>query len=256
MSKKILGLIIIGLLSLNIVGCGIKKEVSETEQGINYNSYIPKAGESLENKIILPKDINMDNNYEIVDLEGRNNAIAKNYLEGLKVVKAFSSENSIDLKNTKFINDVLTESSENEEIKKLLSRLDNVEAMQYFSENEGINVDLSINIQPARLKEYSSVGAFTFADVTYKASIENIDKNFKFKGSKLDDFRGKILKSRSEAYVDNLDYDTIDKYVSGYFHGKYDKYIIFFNRLDENSYERIKIDNNNIYYKFIYDPKF
>lgn len=32
-------------------------------------------------------------------------------------------------------------------------------------------------------------------------------------------------------------------------------YMVFFNKIDEDRYEVIRIENNNCYYKLVYDPK-
>lgn len=117
-------------------------------------------------------------------------------------------------------------------------QLAGAETVIYFTDEDILNVELSI-----------SIGDNSYSHITYKASIQNLDQNFEFKESKLNEFR-KILVETNE-----LDFDILDKSIKDRFKNQIDIDIIFFNKIDEDRYETIRIENNNCYYKLIYNPK-
>ncbi|GAB6168345.1 hypothetical protein JCM1393_08050 [Clostridium carnis] len=247
--RKIKILLII-MISIIISGCGLdlkNKENGEVEN-INYKDYTYKEGQSLNNAIFIVPDRFNSNRDNISDINTRNDDIANNYLITLEKVKEFSKENSLKLKYIQSLEDVKALSSEeNREL--LINKLNGAESTHFFTEEEGFNIDLSIN--STNLTNNIENEEWIFADILFKSSIENIDKDFKFKDSKLDEFRKYIIGENN-----NLDYNVINEYVEGYFNGKYDKHIKFYNKIDDNTSEVIRIEDNNIYYKITYDPKY
>ena len=81
-----------------------------------------------------------------------------------------------------------------------------------------------------------------------KSSIKNIDNSFKFKDSKLNEFRNMILQDSS------LNYDKLNDYVKKIYLGEYNSNTVFLNKIDDDQYEIIRIENNTCYYTLVYDP--
>ncbi|MFU7517663.1 hypothetical protein [Clostridium sp. HCS.1] len=52
-----------------------------------------------------------------------------------------------------------------------------------------------------------------------------------------------------------LSFDKVDKYIKDIINNRIDRDKVFFNKIDEDRYEIIRIENNNCYYKLIYNPK-
>ncbi|WP_040437153.1 hypothetical protein, partial [Clostridium sartagoforme] len=52
-----------------------------------------------------------------------------------------------------------------------------------------------------------------------------------------------------------LSFDKVNKYIEGIINNSVEGDKIFFNKIDDDRYETIKIENNNCYYKLIYNPK-
>ena len=84
----------------------------------------------------------------------------------------------------------------------------------------------------------------------YKASIENIDTTFDFKTSKLNEYRNTFVD------VNDLDYEKVNSYIKDMLSKNIEDSMIFFNKIDDNSYEVITIKDGNCYYRLVYDPKF
>lgn len=134
----------------------------------------------------------------------------------------------------------------------LLNDLSNsgAETVNYFTNDENLNVDLSIGITEASkyIDGNSITLGQTYYSVVYKSSIKNIDNSFKFKDSKLNEFRNMILQDSS------LNYDKLNDYVKKIHLGEYNSNTIFLNKIDEDKYEIIRIENNTCYYTLVYDP--
>ena len=52
-----------------------------------------------------------------------------------------------------------------------------------------------------------------------------------------------------------LSFDKVDKYIKDIINNRIDRDKVFFNKIDDDRYETIRIENNNCYYKLIYNPK-
>lgn len=84
---------------------------------------------------------------------------------------------------------------------------------------------------------------------TAQISFLNVGENFNFKESKLNEFRNVLVETS------DLDFDKLNKYAKDKYNKKIDNGSVFFNKIDDNRYETIRIENNNCYYKLIYNPK-
>jgi hypothetical protein len=112
------------------------------------------------------------------------------------------------------------------------------ETVSYFTDEDILNVELGI-----------IGGEDSFSEITYKASIANLDKNFNFKESKLNEFRSMLVETK------DLDFDKINQYIQDIYNKNINKDMVFFNKIDNDRYEVIRIENNNCYYKLVYNPK-
>lgn len=55
--------------------------------------------------------------------------------------------------------------------------------------------------------------------------------------------------------TNDLDFNKLNNYVKGILNNKIETDTIFFNKIDDDRYETVRIENNNCYYKLIYNPK-
>jgi hypothetical protein len=250
--------IVLCTLSIFLIGCNkakdknklIENKTSVNEatsedknaNGNNDNSDMKNIVED-KDKIKMP-----DNSKNISNLELRNSTFVDEYIKGLDLVKEFCKNNSLNLKYAQPIKDRIVDFNfqvvdENSLLLKELY-LAGAETVNYFTEEERLNVDLSIATIPTENPKVS-----TYSGIIYKASIENIDGNFNFKDSKLNEFRNALVE------VNDLDYEKIDNYIKDMISKKIKAYMVFFNKIDDDRYEIIKVENNNCYYRLIYDPK-
>lgn len=259
---KIFKVITIILLGLTIVGLvlvkshnSIKKDEENISEDKTNNIILDENNDSLSNTLSDKNNIPISLNSScITNLDARNEDILKEYTRAVSIVKEFCLNNSLSLNYIQSIKDNIgrLDESYNSERIVLLKDLENngAETVNYFTDDESLNVDLSIGFTDGSNNvngEYVILGE-TYSKITYKASIKNVDSSFNFKNSKLNEFRNMILQDSS------LNYDKLNEYVKNMFLGKYDNNIVFLNKIDENRYEIIRIENNNCYYKLVYNP--
>ncbi|MFU7517661.1 hypothetical protein [Clostridium sp. HCS.1] len=186
------------------------------------------------------------------NIESRNNIMSKEYARAVKVFKSFANENSLNLTYIEPIEDRISKFKDisGGEVSILLENLYNlgVETVNYFTDEEGLNIDLSIgNKEVISQKDMIHVGE-TYSPIIYKASIENIDSEFNFKNSKINEFRNMLINDNS------LDYTLVDDYISNIISDKLSSNSVYLNKIDENLYETIVISENTCYYKIIFNP--
>lgn len=260
-------IILLLMCSSILIGCNLStnsnvnkdKEISleefnidESNTNIEDNSNL---GVNLKNIIVNKNDVEIaDNSRNISDLELRNNSMADEYIRGAQLVKEFCEKNSIKLTYAQPLKDKIASVSpvsgaDNPGYRILLEKINSTDTLNYFTDEEMLNVDLSIGM--GGVVDDSKIGErdTTYINILFKASISNIDTNFNFKESKLNEFRNMTVGSEIE-----LDFDKMGEFIDGYFNGKYDEDMRFFNKIDENRYESIRIKENIIYYKLVYNP--
>lgn len=263
-------IILILALTLMLTGCTInknfkvKKEIesinTQSDSEVNSSS---NEGENKDSNINLrnivrdKKDVAaIKSNRGTPNIEARNKAISEEYIRAIGIVKEFCGNNSLEIKYIQPISDKVSSLKDfaNDGYYILLNNLATLgaETIQYFTDEEILNIDLSINVTEAIENTDNNFVKFgeTYSDVVYKASIQNVNETFDFKGSKLNEFRNIILEDRG------LDYDEINDYIKKIYSGEYDSDIVFFNKIDDDKYEVIRIENNNCYYRLVYDPLF
>ena len=224
------------------------------EDDVNINDSVENTINSLSNTIINNKYENIieDNSMYIVDLEARNNVIAEEYGRAVRLFNNFANENSLNLTYLEPIEDRISrfEGIAEGKVSMLLQKLSDLgaETVNYFTDEEGLNIDLSIGNKEAVLKDTMISIGETYSNILYKASIENIDSSFKFSTSKLNDFRSMITDDSS------LNYDLVDDYISKVISGEYSRESAYLNKIDKNIYETIIVDKNTCYYKMVYNP--
>lgn len=248
---KLAKLLTLCTLSVFLIGCS-KYMIKDKNNDIN--TYIQETNNedtllnstSMKNIIEDKNKIEMpDNSKNVSDSKLRNSKFVEKYIEGIKIIKLFSENNSLNLKYTEPIEDRISRFKDRHDAA-LLNDLYSfgAETINYYTENIGLNIDLSISTD---INEDTDIATYSY--IIYKASIENIDSNFNFKDSKLNEFRNSLIE------FNELDYDKIDKYIKGIISNEIKSYMVFFNKIDEDRYEVIRIENNNCYYKLVYDPK-
>lgn len=248
---KIRKILFIFLLSLLLIGCNNKDTVDitqskvTTDQGSKNNSDNNKTIENntdMKNIIIKGNEINLDDNSKsITDLNLRNSSIVKSYSEAINLIKDFSKNNSIELIFEEPIQHRISRMGHVGNRSKLLEdlQLAGAETVSYFTDEDILNVELSIMEED-----------YSYSHIVYKAAIANINENFNFKESKLNEFRSMLIE-KSE-----LSFDKVNKYIEDKINYSLEGDVIFFNKIDDDRYETIRIKNNNCYYKLIYNPKF
>ena len=224
------------------------------EDDVDIDDSVEDIIDSLSNTIINNKyeKIMEDNSIYTEDLEARNNVIAEEYGRAVKLFNVFANENSLNLTYVEPIEDRISrfEGSAEGQISMLLQKLSDLgaETVNYFTDEEGLNIDLSIGNRDVVLAETMINIGMTYSDILYKASIENIDSSFKFSTSKLNEFRSMITNDSS------LNYDLVDDYISKVISGEYSKESAYLNKIDKNIYESIIVNKNTCYYKMVYNP--
>lgn len=84
--------------------------------------------------------------------------------------------------------------------------------------------------------------------IEYKAAVANINGDFNFKESKLNEFRSSVVNSA------DIDFKKLNEFIQGVYNKEMTIDMRFINKIDENSYEIIRVEGNNCYYKFVCDP--
>lgn len=218
-----------------------KDENSESDKSLSNTTIFSRYDKVIEDNSIYTKD-----------LEARNNAIAEEYARGVKLFKSFANENSLNLTFIEPIGDRISRFEGGvPEVVILLEKLHKLgaETVHYFTNEEGLNIDLSIGNRDAILHETMENIGVTYTEIYYKASIEHIDSDFKFETSKLNEFRNMITDD------DSLRYDLVQQYISKAVLGDYSDGAVYLNKIDENIYETIIVDRKNCYYKLVYNPR-
>lgn len=239
--------IFIFILILSLISCSQaknEKENIEVEGKINEVT-TEEEKDNMKNVIENKNSITMiDNTDNIINLELRNNTMVNEYIKVINIVKNFSEENSLRLTYVEPIADRISRvnAGGKNNIALLLEELyeEGAETVNYFTDEKGLNVDLSISVDNSET---------TYSCIVYKASIENIDSNFKFKDSKLNEFRKSLVEP------DELDFNKLDEFIRDVYNNKEKRDTVFFNKIDDDKYEVIRVEGNNCYYKLVYDPK-
>ncbi|VYT71184.1 hypothetical protein [Clostridium tertium] len=244
---KFLKLISVATLSVFLIGCS--KYIVNDKPIENDTSKNEITNDNNENKGTLKNIIEdkdkleiQDNSLDVSNLDLRNSTMLSKYIDSVSLVKTFSDNNSLSLKYIEPLKDKIGRYRSTPDVV-LLEDLQSsgAETTQYYTEQDGLNVDLSINTPGKEV--------ITYSDILYKASIENIDNTFDFKTSKLNEFRNTFTDDN------NLDYEKVNIYIRDILSKNIEDYMIFFNKMDDNSYEVITVKNGNCYYKLVYDPK-
>lgn len=258
-------IILILAFTLILTGCTINKNSKVKKEIENINTQIDSEVSSdsndRENKdsninsrnvVSNKKEVaTIKSNKNTPNLEVRNKAISEEYIRAIGIVKEFCRNNSLEIKYIQPISDRISSLKDfpNDGHYILLNNLATLgaETIQYFTDEENLNIDLSINTTEASGDNFATFGQ-TYSDVIYKASIQNVNDKFDFKDSKLNEFRNLILEDQV------LDYDKLNDYIKNIYSGEYDSDTVFLNKIDDNRYEVIRIENNNCYYNLVYDP--
>ena len=245
---------VIVLRSRKLAGESTEISNNLNEEDMDKDDSAEEIIDSLSNIIIDNKHKNIikDNSMYTENLETRNNVIAEKYGRAVELFKSFANENSLNLTFIEPIEDRISrfEGMAEGQVSMSLKKLSDLgaESVNYFTDEEGLNIDLSIGNKDAVLADTMTDIGVTYSDILYKASIENIDSSFKFSTSKLNEFRNMMINDNS------LNYDLVDDYISKVISGEYSKGSAYLNKIDENIYETIIVDKNNCYYKMVYNP--
>ena len=253
------GTIIVIISALLMVGCSDSKKDIITDNSTNMNEKNEIINEDqygnneeneklLKDLIIKREDVKIKGNeFSINNLQLRNEAVEKEYIKAINLVKEFGIDNSLDVIYEERIEDTISIFEGDKDSINLLTKLYNggAETIHYFTSEDILNIDLSVNISVA------DISNITYSGVVYKASLINKDeKEFKFEDSKLNEFRELIVDKDS-----SINFKKLNSFIYKRLLGEYSDNLIFLNKLDDNSYEIISTENNNIYYKLVYDPK-
>lgn len=234
-------IILVLALSLLLVGCHKGKKVDiPIENEVNTEEVVTDNSD-MKNIIANKNEINVTDNFKnIVNLDLRNSTIVKKYSESVNLIKDFCNGNSLELIFVEPIQHRISRMKDVGNRSALLEdlQLAGAETVSYFTDEDILNVELSIQEDDV-----------SYSHITYKASIANVGENFNFKESKLNEFRNILVETN------DLDFDKLNKYIKEKFNNEIDMDTIFFNKIDDDRYETIGIENNNCYYKLIYNPK-
>lgn len=244
---KINKLIVIIMCSFMLIGCTGSNAEEEKKVESVASEVKDDSKETLKNLVAHKNEIKYEDNFKsIKDLEVRNENTKDEYIRGISLVKKFCESNSIKLTYEEPMKDRIGRFRDRESDVKLLRVLDEqgAETVNYFTNNEYLNVDLSIGIINVNNNDKIS----TYSQIIYKASIENINNEFKFKDSKLNEYRNLIVQD------DNLDFNKLDKFIASIYNNEKTIDMRFFNKINNDTYEIIRVENNNCYYKLVYDP--
>ena len=232
--------LIILVLSLLLYGCYKEDTVNIIESGVNTEQR-NEINEDMKNIIVKKNEINIDDNSKsIIDLELRNSSFVKEYYQSINLIKNFSVNNSLELIFEEPIQHRISRLDYLGNRSMLLQelKLSGAETVSYFTNEDILNVELGIEEED-----------YTYSHIVYKASITNINENFNFKESKLNEFRSMLIENSE------LSFAMVDKYIKDIINNRLDGDKVFFNKMDDDRYETIRIENNNCYYKLIYNPK-
>ena len=228
-------------LSISLVGCYKEKAVDLPMEKEPIVEEVVQDNSDMKNIIYDKYKIDVvDNSDNIINLDLRNSTMVQKYSEAIKLVKDFCKNNSLEIIFEESIEHRISRMSHKDNIPELLQNLKatGAETVSYFTDEDILNVELGI-----------IGGENSFSEITYKASIANVDPNFNFKESKLNEFRNMLVETR------DLDFDKVNQYIQDIYNKNINKDMVFLNKIDDDRYEVIKIENNNCYYKLVYNPK-
>lgn len=237
---KIRKVLILLVLSSILFGCHKEEAVSIIESEVNTEQK-NENNEGMKNIVAKKDEINInDNSKTIIDLESRNSSLVKEYSQAIKLIKDFAISNSLELIFEEPIQHRISRMSDVGNRSTLLQTLElsGAETVSYFTNENLLNVELSIVEED-----------YTYSHIAYKASIANINDNFNFKESKLNEFRSMLIENSE------LSFEKVNNYIDDIINNRIDRDEVFFNKIDDDRYETIRIENNNCYYKLIYNPK-
>lgn len=236
--KKIILILVLVLL---LFGCNKKEKIDvNIENKINTEETVEDSS-NMKNIVYKRSEVTViDNSKSIDNLDLRNSTLIKEYSETVKLIKNFSENNSLELIFAEPIEDRIGRMKDVGNRPKLLEdlKLAGTETVSYFTDEDILNVEVSITEEDE-----------SYSHISYKASIANLDQNFNFKESKIYEFRNMLIKTN------DLDFNKLNNYVRDRLNNKVDIDTIFFNKIDDDRYETIRIENDNCYYKLIYNPK-
>lgn len=226
--------------------------VSCTDTSSNEETNTKTESAFIESNFINPDFKNVIiSNYKLADVTQievnnfnlRNAELSSKYKKDLSTAIKFSNSNSLNLTFQYSIDDYKNDLLNNKTDSALLNSLSSVKSNHYYTESDSLNVDIEIP-----LTSHENISSL-FKNISYKASIQQIDETFNFKDSKLNEFRNSFIK-------ETIDYNVINEYVRNYFNNTLPSdSFIFFNKIDKNYFESFRIENNVAYYKLIYSPK-
>lgn len=234
-------IIVILAVTISLVGCHKEKAVDLPMEKEPSVEEVGKDNSDMKNIVHDKYKINVTDNYDnIINLDLRNSTMVQKYSEAIKLVKDFCIDNSLEIIFVEPIDDRISRMGNMENMPELLQSLKvaGAETVSYFTDEDTLNVELGIGI-----------GNGSYSDITYKASVANVDQSFNFKESKLNEFRNMLVETK------DLDFDKINQYIQDIYNKNINKDMVFFNKIDDDRYEVIRIENNNCYYKLIYNPK-
>ena len=237
---KIKKILILLVLSSILFGCHKEDAVSIIESGVNTEQK-NETNEDMKNIVAKKDEINIDDNSKsIIDLESRNSSLVKEYSQAIKLIKDFAISNSLELIFEEPIQHRISrmENVGNRSVLLKELQLSGAETVSYFTNEEILNVELSTVEED-----------YTYSYIAYKASITNINENFNFKESKLNEFRSMLIENSE------LSFEKVNNYIDDIINNRIDRDKVFFNKIDDDRYETIRIENDNCYYKLIYNPK-
>lgn len=228
-------------LSISLVGCHKEKGVDlpiEKEPSVEE---VVKDNSDMKNIVYDKYKIDIvDNSDNIINLDLRNSTMVQKYSETIKLVKDFCIDNSLETIFVEPIEHRISRMSNVGNRPELLQNLKEAgaETVSYFTDEDILNIELNIIDMDD-----------SYSQIEYKASVANVDSNFNFKESKLNEFRNMLVETK------DLDFDKINQYIQDIYNKNINKDMVFFNKIDYDRYEVIRIENNNCYYKLIYNPK-
>ena len=229
-------------VSISLVGCHKEKVVDdlpmEKEPSLEE---VVQDNSDMRNIVEDKYKIDVTDNYDtIVNLDLRNSTMVQKYSEAIKLIKDFCIDNSLEIIFVEPIEHRISRMNYKDNIAELLQNLkeSGAETVSYFTNEDILNIELGIGHWDD-----------SYSDITYKASISNVDLNFNFKESKLNEFRNMLVETK------DLDFYKINQYVQDIYNKNINSDMVFFNKIDDDRYEVIRIENNNCYYKLIYNPK-
>lgn len=196
-----------------------------------------EAKKTMKNLVAHKNDIKIEDNID--NTEASNNIIVDEYIRGVNLVKEFCENNSLELTYEEPIEHRISRFKQGNAEEEMITHLENLyaigaESVSYFTNEPELNVELGTENN--------------YTGVEYKAAVANINGDFNFKDSKLNEFRSSVVNSAE------IDFEKLNEFIQGVYNKKMTIDMRFINKIDEYSYEIIRVEGNNCYYKFVCDP--